>query len=224
MLIRNFIEKNRGGNALEPKVKELLKGLGLSVPKGIFVPDKALISDFNSQLSTLSFPLVAKVSSSKIISKNEVNGVKLGIKNDKELNKAVAELGLIQDAEGILIEEMAQAGTEVIVGGAIDKQFGPVVMFGIGGVFVELFKDTAFALAPLKEEGALWLIQQVKGYRLIEGYRGNPPLDKNELIKVILAVSDIISTGDVKEIDLNPVVLYPKGAIVLDAKMKISSK
>lgn len=119
---------------------------------------------------------------------------------------------------------MAPEGIEVIIGGVIDKQFGAVVMFGLGGVFVELFKDIAFALAPLKEEDALWLIKQVKGYRLIEGYRGKPAVDKGALIKTILTVSEIISSGYVEEIDLNPVALYPNGAMILDAKLRVSSK
>ena len=119
---------------------------------------------------------------------------------------------------------MAPEGLEVIVGGIIDKQFGPVVMFGLGGVFVELYKDVAFALAPMKEKDALWLIQQIKGYKLIEGYRGKPAVDKDALIKAILAVSEIMAAGNVEEIDLNPIALYPQGAIILDAKMSVSSK
>ncbi|HBR22643.1 MAG TPA: acyl-CoA synthetase, partial [Nitrospiraceae bacterium] len=175
------------------------------------------------QLSALTYPLVAKVSSVKIASKSDVGGIRLGIKNYDELTKAVSELLEIENAEGVLVEEMAPEGIEVIIGGVTDKQFGPIVMFGLGGVFVELFKDIAFALAPLKEEDALWLIKQVKGYKLLEGFRGKPAVDKDALITTILAVSEIVSAGDVEEIDLNPVTLYPKGAMVLDAKMRGAS-
>lgn len=125
----------------------------------------------------------------------------------------------LEHAEGILIEEMSPEGFEVIVGATIDTQFGPIVMFGLGGIFVELFKDIAFGLAPLKKEGARWLIQQIKGYRLLEGYRGKPPVDKNILIKIIVTISELISTGLIEEIDLNPVALYSEGAMILDAKM-----
>jgi len=114
---------------------------------------------------------------------------------------------------------MAPQGVEVIVGGLMDNQFGPVVMFGLGGIFVEVFKDVAFGLAPLKPGDALWLIQQTKGHRLLQGYRGRPPLDIAALIHIIVAVSEIMATGMIKEIDLNPVTLYPQGSLILDAKM-----
>ena len=163
------------------------------------------------------------MSSAKITSKSDVGGIRLGLKNDAELKKAVTELLKIENAEGVLVEEMAPEGIEVIIGGVLDKQFGPIVMFGLGGVFVELFKDIAFALAPLKEEDAFWLIQQVKGYKLLEGFRGKPAVDKATLIKTILTVSEIVASGHVEEIDLNPVALYPKGAMILDAKMAVKT-
>ncbi|NCO83392.1 MAG: acyl-CoA synthetase [Nitrospirae bacterium CG_4_10_14_3_um_filter_44_29] len=212
-----FLGKNKGKKVfVEHEVKIFLKSAGLSVPKGMLAG-----KDGHIPSSSLAYPLAAKVSSAKITSKSDTGGIRLGLKNDAELRKAVSELLKIKDAEGVLVEEMAREGIEVIIGGVLDRQFGAVVMFGIGGVFVEVFKDIAFALAPLKEEDALWLITQVKGYRLLEGFRGKPAVDKDALIKAILVVSEIISSGYVEEIDLNPVALYPKGAMVLDAKMKI---
>ncbi|MDI6745460.1 MAG: acetate--CoA ligase family protein [Thermodesulfovibrionales bacterium] len=220
--IASFLEKNKGKRVFaEHEVKMFLKSMGLSVPNGIFVPKERLLSVLTSQFSLLSYPLAAKVSSAKITSKSDVRGIRLGLKNDAELNKAVSELLEIEHAEGVLVEEMAPDGVEVIIGGVTDKQFGPVVMFGLGGVFVELFKDIAFALAPLKEKDALWLIQQIKGYKLLEGFRGKAAVDKDALIKAILTVSEIMASGSIEEIDLNPVALYPKGVMVLDAKMKL---
>ncbi len=105
------------------------------------------------------------------------------------------------------------------MGGVVDDQFGPVVMFGLGGLFVELFRDVAFALAPVKHEDAFWLVRQVKGYKLLEGYRGRPPVDIDILLEMVVKVSEMIATGLIKEIDLNPVSLYPEGAMVLDAKI-----
>lgn len=218
--LKEFIEKKPGKTALlEHEAKGLLREMGFSVPKGIFV-NKEMV-DHIPAIVDISYPLVAKVSSSKIVSKSEVNGVRIGLKNENELKKAVSELLKIEDAEGVLIEEMAAPGLEVIVGGIIDEQFGPVVMFGLGGIFVELFRDVAFALAPVKSEGALWLVKQVKGYRLLEGYRGSPPVDINILLEMIVKVSGLIATGLIKEIDLNPVSVYPEGAIVLDAKILV---
>lgn len=220
--LRDFIEKNRGRTSfLEHEVKGLLREMGFPVPKGIFV-DKDT-ADLIPPIADIPFPLVAKVSSSKIVSKSEVNGVRTDLKNADELKKAVSELLQIKDAEGVLIEEMAMPGLEVIVGGVIDEQFGPVVMFGVGGIFVELFRDVAFALAPFERGDALWLIRQVKGYRLLEGYRGRRPVDRDALLEMLVDVSRLMATGLIKEIDLNPVSLYPEGAMVLDAKLSTSA-
>lgn len=225
-ITRNFIEKNRDRKAfLEHEVKGLFKAMGFSVPDGIFIRKGTNLSAFSLQLLALSYPLVAKVSSLKIASKSDVKGIRLGIKNEDELKNAVSELMQIEHAEGVLVEEMALQGLEAIVGGVIDRQFGPIVMFGLGGVFVELFKDVAFGLAPLKRDDALWLIRQIKGYRLLEGYRGNPPVDFDALINIIISVSEMMATNLIKEIDLNPVAIYPlsykERAIILDAKMEV---
>lgn len=217
MTISDFLEKNRGRKTfLEHEVKGFLNELGMPVPNGIFIGKNGAVTSPHG----LAFPLAAKVSSSSIVSKSEVRGVRLGIKDSAELERAVADLSGIPGAEGVLVEEMAPQGLEVIAGGIIDSQFGPLVMFGTGGVLVELFKDAAFALAPMKKDDALWLIRQVKGYKLIEGYRGNPPVNIESLTRILIAVSELIGSGLLEEIDLNPVVLYPQGAIVLDAKMK----
>jgi len=212
----NFVSRNKGrATLLEHEAKGVFKEMGLAVPRGRFIARGEVILP----LTDLSFPLVAKVSSSKVTSKSDVGGVKTGIKDRDELARAIHELMLIEAAEGVLVEEMAPQGVEVIVGGVIDNQFGPVVMFGLGGVFVELFRDVAFGLAPLTSGDAFWLIQQTKGHRLLEGYRGKPPVDTGSLLHIIISVSEIMATGLVKEIDLNPVALYPKGSLILDAKM-----
>jgi acyl-CoA synthetase (NDP forming) len=216
--IEDFLKNHKGKTVIpEHEVKTLLKDMGFPVPKGIFVSKE--MAGHIPAIVDISYPLVAKVSSSKIVSKSEVNGVRIGLKNEDELKKAVLGLLQIKDAKGVLIEEMAGPGIEVIAGGVVDEQFGPVVMFGLGGIFVELFRDVVFALAPIEKEDALWLVKRIKGYRLLEGYRRNPPVDINTLLNVIVKVSGIIATGLIKEVDLNPVSLYPEGAMVLDAKI-----
>jgi acetyl-CoA synthetase (ADP-forming) len=219
-IIRDAIEKNKGKTVfLEHEVKGLLKEMGFSVPKGTFLRAS---EDVPEKLA-LAYPLVAKVSSSKITSKSNVGGVRTGITDKEELGRVVRDLSRIQDAEGVLVEEMAPQGLEVIIGGTVDNQFGPVVMFGLGGIFVELFRDIAFGLAPLTTEDAQWLIRQIKGYRLLEGYRGKPSVDKDHLVRMLISVSEAMASGLVSEIDLNPVALYPDGAIILDAKMQAVS-
>ncbi len=219
VMIKEFIERNKGRKTfLEHEVKGLLKDAGLKVPHGIFIGrDKAF------SVHGLTYPLIAKVSSAAITSKSDVHGIRTGVSNESDLKKAVFELLEIKNAEGVLVEETAPQGVEVIIGGVTDRQFGPIIMFGLGGIFVELFRDVSFGLAPMTGEEADRLIREVKGYRLLEGYRGRPPLDIEALIRVILTVSDIMSSDLVEEIDLNPVTLYPTGAIVLDAKMSVYS-
>ncbi len=218
-MIKDLLDKYRDKTILlEHEVKGFLKEFGIQSPEGIFIKKGDEIP-----ILRLTYPLVAKVSSSKIISKTEVNGVRMGIRDEDELRNAVKELMQIKDAEGVIIEEMAPQGIEVIVGGMMDEQFGPIIMFGLGGVFVELFKDVAFALAPLEKDNALWLIKQIKGYAILEGYRGRPSVDINSLIDIIIATSEIMETKKVTEIDLNPVSLYPQGALILDAKLRIST-
>jgi len=216
--LRAVLQEYAGLHGLtEHQVKTILSRIGLPAPAGFLItaPDE----DISER--ALSYPLVAKLSSSKTASKSELKGVSLGINNIDELRREVNRLRLIPGAEGVLVEEMSPRGVEVIIGGIIDKQFGPVVMFGLGGVFVELFRDVAFALAPLDKDGALALVRQVKGFKLLEGYRGSAPVDKEALLDMVVTVSDIISTGLAEEIDLNPVALYPDGAMILDAKMSL---
>jgi acyl-CoA synthetase (NDP forming) len=218
MVVAGFVEKNRGRKVfLEHEVKGLLREIGLPVPNGIFVGGDGVLPDSVQ----LRYPLVAKVSSQKIVSKSDLHGVRTGVRDDQTLRTVVAELMRIRDAEGVLVEEMAPQGLEVIVGGVVDAQFGPVVMFGLGGVFVELFKDVSFGLAPLTGEESLRIVKAVKGYRLLEGYRGRPPADIGALADIIVSVSKLMATGTLEEIDLNPVALYPDRAMVLDAKMSV---
>jgi acyl-CoA synthetase (NDP forming) len=214
----DFIEKNRGKTVfLEHEVKGLLKDIGLPVPSGIFFKRGQDISS----LPKLSYPVVAKVSSEKIPSKSDVRGIRININNEEELKRAYEELTQIEYAEGVLIEAMAPQGIEVIVGGIVDAQFGPLVMFGLGGIFVELFKDVTFGLAPITREDVSRMIRQVKGYRLLEGYRGRPPVDINALLHIITAVSELMAAAPIEEIDLNPIALYPHGAMILDAKLSL---
>ena len=216
-LIEEIKRKAEGRAALlEHEVKGLLKEMGLPVPKGIFIRSGEKIP----KSSDLKFPLVAKVSSEKISSKSDLSGVKTNLQDSGELKIAVEELSQIENAEGVLIEEMAPPGLEVIIGGVIDGQFGPVMMFGLGGVFVELYRDVSFGLAPLSKDDAYWMIKEIKGHRLLEGFRGRAPVDKEALAQILISTSEIMATGLVEEIDLNPVALYAHGAMVLDAKIR----
>ena len=217
--LRHFLQHYAGTRIIpEGELKVFLREAGLPSPKSLYLPVGAPYPDF----SRLSFPLVAKVFSPTIRSKTDVGGIRFGLKDAAAAAAACYDLMKIKDVEGVILEEQARPGTEVIVGGIVDPQFGPVVMFGLGGIFVELFQDVAFALAPLSRDDALHLMTQLKGYRLLTGYRGTEPCDLDTLAEILVTVSELMATGLLEEIDLNPVALYPQGAMILDAKMLVS--
>ncbi len=216
--IREFLSSAGGRQAFfEHEIKGFLHGLGISVPNGVYVPAGEALPE---EVERLRAPLAVKMVSPVSGSKSEAGGVRLGVRKGDELKSAVAELSRLANSQGALIEEMMPAGFEVIVGGALDAEFGPVVMFGMGGFFVELFQDVSFALAPVNGAQALRMINETKGGKVLRGFRGKPPLDVAGLTEIIIIVSQLMATGLFQEIDLNPVVVYPSGAVVLDAKMK----
>jgi len=121
---------------------------------------------------------------------------------------------------GVLVQEMAPQSTEVIIGSSKDSQFGQTIMFGLGGIFVELFKDVAFRIAPINKDDAQEMITEVKSYPLLKGYRNTPPADIEALIDILMRVSKLtMDHQEIKEIDLNPVIVYTKGAKTVDARM-----
>jgi acyl-CoA synthetase (NDP forming) len=175
----------------------------------------------------IGFPVVLKIVSPDIIHKSDVGGVIVNLKNAKEVGNAYKQiLSNVKkhDANakitGMLVQEMAPASTEVIVGSIKDPQFGPALMFGLGGVFVEVLKDVTFRIAPVTEEEAREMIEEVKAYPLLKGYRGSPPADINAIVQIILATSKLVMEHEeIKELDLNPIMVYEKGAKAVDARI-----
>ncbi len=175
----------------------------------------------------IGFPVVLKIVSPDIVHKSDVGGVIVNLKNAKEVGNAYKQiLSNVKkhDANakivGMLVQEMAPASTEVIVGSIKDPQFGPALMFGLGGVFVEVLKDVTFRIAPVTEEEAHEMIEEVKAYPLLKGYRGSPPADINAIVKIILATSKLVMEHEeIKELDLNPIMVYEKGAKAVDARI-----
>ena len=159
-----------------------------------------------------------------------MGGVKVGIKDNEGIKTAYEEIMKtvnmkMPDARihGIIVEEMATPSTEVIVGGLRDPQFGPAVMFGLGGIFVEIYKDVSFRIAPLEEYEAIDMIHEIKGVKVLKGFRNTEALDITALAQIILKVSNImVSLEEIKEIDLNPVLVYPKGVKAVDARIILS--
>ena len=222
-LIKDALAKGRK-TLLEPEAKALISTWDIPVPKSILVKDG---KDIDRGLSKFTPPFVLKVVSRDILHKSEVGGVVTEIKNSKELGRAWATIVKNINTntpnariDGFLMEEMASRGVEVIIGALRDPQFGPTVMFGLGGIAVELLKDVSYRLAPLDKKEALEMIREVKGYPLLTGFRGSKPVDINSLSETIIKLSEIlIEIEDIKEIEINPLLVYEKGVMAVDVRV-----
>jgi acyl-CoA synthetase (NDP forming) len=176
------------------------------------------------------FPVVLKVVSPDVAHKSDVGGVRLGLESKEEVEEAFDEIMASVRAaqtdvrvEGVAVQKMAPAGTEVIVGMSKDAQFGPVMMFGLGGVFVEVLKDVAFRIVPLEGKDAREMVREIRGFAVLEGVRGQPASDLAALENLILRVSEFIEAHpEIEELDLNPVLVYPDGALAVDARIVVS--
>jgi len=176
----------------------------------------------------IGFPIVMKIVSPDILHKSDVGGVALGVRTFEEVQEKYTSIirSVMLRApgarvHGVLVQEMLPKGLEVIVGATRDPYFGPVVMLGIGGVFVEVIKDVSFRVAPLTPVDAEEMIKDLRGHRLFKGFRGEGPRDEAAVVDVILRVSELITELDeVAEVDLNPVVVFEErhGAKVADAR------
>jgi len=178
----------------------------------------------------LGFPVVLKIVSPNVTHKSDVGGVKLGLQSAEEVEAAFAEITASvkqhqADAliEGVAVQKMAAAGIEVIIGMSKDPQFGPVLMFGLGGIFVEVLKDVAFRIVPLEPKDARQMIREIKGFPVLEGVRGQPPADLAALEKLIMQVSEFVEAHpEIEELDLNPVFAYKDGALAVDARIVVA--
>ena len=175
----------------------------------------------------IGFPVVLKIVSPDIIHKSDAGGVKVNLKNTAEVRNAYKKI--LENAEkydsvakivGVLVQEMAPQSTEVIVGAIKDPQFGQTLMFGLGGIFVEILKDVTFRVAPITREDAYEMIKKIKAYPLLTGYRKTPPADLDTIINVLLNASKLVMDyPEIKELDLNPIMAYETGAKTVDARI-----
>lgn len=173
------------------------------------------------------YPVVLKISSRDITHKSDAGGVKVNLKGSAEVEAAYD--GIMQSAqrkfpqaqiEGISVQRMAQPGIEVIMGMTRDPNFGPVLMFGLGGILVEVLRDVAFGIAPLEKTDAAEMIDEIKGRKLLEGYRGQDCADKARLENMLLRLSAFVDgKPEIAEIDMNPVFARKDGALVVDARI-----
>ena len=227
MTEREIIDKARRENMsvlTEIEAKELLKQAGISVVDTKLATSREEAISISQQLGR---PVVLKIASADVVHKSDAGGVKLGLKTAKQVGKAYDDIvkAIRQEypeakIQGISVQKMARPGVEVIIGMSKDAQFGPVLMFGLGGVLVEILKDVSFRIVPLTKRDASEMIKEIKGYPLLEGYRGQEPVDVANLEALILKLSSFVEQyPEVGEIDLNPIFAYGDGAVAVDARV-----
>lgn len=211
-------------NLLEPDALRLFADYGLPVP------DYKLVKTQEEALEAarqIGFPVVLKIVSPDILHKSDAGGVKLGLSTAgetaaafKEIMSNIGKKASKAKVEGILVAGNAPGGTECIVGMTKDPQFGPALMFGLGGVFVELMKDVSFRVLPLTREDAENMIKETKACRLLKGLRGEAPGDIQALIDFLLKTASLIEKNpQIKEIDVNPLLVCETGVMILDARV-----
>ncbi len=217
--------KEKRRKLLEHESMDILNEYGIPVAPYYFL-------DANQELPDdlpLEFPVVAKIVSPDIVHKSDVGGVIVGIKNMEELRDSIKKIYdnvKVREPEarikGILLQKMMPKGLEVIVGGIRDPVFDAAVMFGLGGVFVEVFKDVSFRIAPISEEDAMEMINEIKAKNLLHGFRGMPARDIRALVDILVKSSILMSeVKEITEMDINPVISYDKGAVAVDARFII---
>lgn len=227
-IIKSAYEDNRNF-LLEHEAKSLCKLYG--IPTTLFKVARS-IDEALLIAKEIGYPVVIKVISRDVMHKSDVGGVIVNIRSDEEVINACKTIkdNVIKHIpnvkiDGFLIERMAQPTTEVIVGMIKDPQFGPAIMFGLGGIFVEVLKDVSFRVVPLTRYDAEEMIKEIKAYPILKGVRGRPSVDIETLINIILNVSRMASEiNEINQIDLNPIFTYSKGAITVDARIILEKR
>ena len=211
---------------LEPEAKTICREFGMPVAKFEVAKD---LDEALTIAGAIGYPVAVKAVSPQLVHKSDAGAVVLNIGTPAELqdgwNRILTNISRRAPGAkvvGILVEKMAPPGVEVIIGGMKDRQFGHVVMFGLGGIFVEALKDVSFRAVPITAGDALEMISEVKGYPVLKGARGGAPVDAQALVEILLSASRLLELNpQVTELDLNPVIASAAGATVVDARLVI---
>jgi len=209
---------------LETEAKAICMEYAIPVTTFKLAKSEEEAAEFAGQIG---FPVVLKIVSPDIIHKSDSGGVIVNLKSAVEVRNAYGKI--LENAKkynaaakivGVLVQEMAPQSTEVIVGAIKDPQFGQTLMFGLGGIFVELLNDVTFRVAPITQENAQEMVTKVKAYPLLKGYRNTPPADIDAIVNILLNTSKLVMDNpEIKELDLNPIMAYEKGAKTVDARI-----
>ena len=210
--------------------KTLLAEFGVAVPRSVTVIDAAGV---DAAFSKLNAPVVVKIMSPDILHKSDSGGVKVGLKSASEVKEAINAMAAspkIKGAriDGYLIEETAPAGQEIVIGGLRDPQFGPLVMVGLGGIFVEVLADVSFRICPITRLDAEEMLDDLKGAAILAGARGRKPVSRAAIIDVLLKIGGeagllMQHADDITEADINPLIVSESAAVAVDARFILST-
>ncbi|RMF30719.1 MAG: acyl-CoA synthetase [Candidatus Nitrosothermus koennekii] len=225
--ILNEVITSKDKVVTEEQAKEILQEYNIKVP------EYALAKSAEEAVEAarkMGFPLVMKIVSPQILHKTDVQGVKVGVASEEEVrqvfNDMYGRLSKEYDVKGVLLEKMVPQGIELIVGLQYDQQFGPVIMVGLGGIFTEIFKDVSFRMLPITKEDALSMLNDLKGKKILEGFRGSEAINKDMLAEALVNIGklgvDMAAYYD--SVDFNPIVVYPNDYRVVDAKILLRDK
>ncbi|MGO8805695.1 MAG: acetate--CoA ligase family protein [Candidatus Bathyarchaeia archaeon] len=217
--------KAEGRHALlESEAKLICMDYGIPVTKFKVASNEKQAAEYADEIG---YPVVLKIVSPDVIHKSDAGGVMVNLKTPSDVQNAykkilenVKKYNANAKIVGILVQEMAPSSTETIVGAIKDPQFGPTIMFGLGGIFVEVLKDVNFRIAPITADDAKEMITQLKAYPLLKGFRNTPPADIDALVAILVSTSRLVMDNpEIKELDLNPVLAYQSGAKTVDARI-----
>jgi len=225
----NSVRKQDRTILTEIESKKLLEGAGINTVETRLASSQKEAIALSDQIG---FPVVLKIASPDISHKSDAGGVRVGLKNKSEVRKAFGEIMTsarqiypTANIQGVSVQNMVRPGVEIIIGMTKDPQFGPVLMFGLGGIFVEVLKDVSFRIVPLTRRDASEMIKEIRGYPLLEGYRGQEPANIPFLENLLLEVSSFVGqTPEIKELDLNPVFAHSDDAVVVDARVVLEDE
>jgi acyl-CoA synthetase (NDP forming) len=227
-ILQKALDEGRSSLLIQ-EAQQICKFHHIPTPVSHVVQD---VDEAVSKGNQIGFPVVLKIISPQILHKSDVGGVVLGINSEASLKEAYPKL--LADVRknnpkaevlGVLIEKMMTPSTEIIVGGIRDSQFGPSIMFGIGGIFAEVYQDVAFRVAPIDKIDALNLIHELRGSKILEGVRGQPPADLDAIVDVLIDVSSLMwQHSAVSQLDLNPVIAYPDKVCAVDTRIVLAKK
>lgn len=200
----------------EYESRQVIEAAGVLIAAGALVKTK---EEAISEAEKMGYPVVMKGCSAELAHKTEAGMVALNVGNAQEVAQVFDELtGKIKDMDGVLVEKMVRGSREFVIGLSRDSQFGPCVMFGLGGIFTEALKDVSFRVAPLTKEDALEMIDEIKTKKLLGEFRGSPAVDREALAKALIGVGELgVKYDSIAEIDINPLIVCGDKPVAVDA-------